>query len=314
VNSQAEIFYAKASYEAGHALTNLGSVTGVLFVNGIHIAMTYLEHFVTVSPSNSGMVLALFLLALFLIGLCREIRHGLAIAHIWLLVYCAMLLLWLFPPGRFLTVILPLMLLFAWKSFDAVCSSLRSPLVKSALVSGALFVMCLDAAVNCATLSEQVCESRSRESVTAERVNWVKALELFDWIRANTPETALLGANTLDPSIYLLTGRQSLRLWPQDFYSLHYSTDESSKTFVTPSKLRQTLIGNGLTHLVIMPMSGIPESGPFYRALATLLLQEPYAFSLVKRLDDINYRVYAFDPSKLRLPSSELRALSTRSE
>ncbi len=125
-------------------------------------------------------------------------------AQIFTLAYLAMLVVYIWPPDRFLLAILPLLLLFAY-------FALPSRLPKWALPALAVMPLVLAFYSMKDTRDHQVASLAQPPWVgRSPVVDWSKISQVHNWIRDHAAPGAVVLAN-YDPAFYLYSGHQAIR-------------------------------------------------------------------------------------------------------
>lgn len=186
------------------------------------------------------------------------IRRRQFVPDLFMGLYCLTLLWQTEPPLHSFAPLLPLFLWILWRvarsgRFAAVAQATAVLMLAPALWFGAMRVSSV------ATLGAVTAE-------TATPDNWHEMEKLFAFIRANTPEDAVLLAN-LDPVFYLNTGRTTVRGFVPDNYRNYYAPPGS---LVTPDQLHAAVLREQISFVVLSPDRDLPESASFHKAVAAL--------------------------------------------
>ena len=103
-------YYSKLSYPAGHILGNytLGQSAHVLGMNLLYTGVEFID-LIGLRSSNVWLAILLFFGLAYLSakGFWLSVRSRLSVVDLWFAVHVAMLLLWVWPPGRYLIPVLP---------------------------------------------------------------------------------------------------------------------------------------------------------------------------------------------------------------
>ncbi len=228
-------------------------------------------------------------------GLIRFGRWGLPV--IWTVVYCVMLLCWASPSPRYPTAILPFAFLFLFTAIEKILLKVRPRWMSIVLwtgVAGAGLLYIVTNAVGLSRLTRLTLESKTPAYSEREPDDWSKTLQLADWIRSNTPGSAIVAANC-DPAFYLLTQRKSIRLFSADQFELFYDRDPAKQPLGGPDALRHHLKVHQVEYLVITPMKQYSEASPFEKQLQSLIQADPRAFTLQAQTSDPNYYALKVD-------------------
>src|ERR1017187_2828904 len=158
---------------------------------------------------RSKFVVSLFVAFLTVYGLLLYLSNGITPLNLFVLSYAALILLWVFPPPRFLVPLLPFLLFFCYMAishfFGTVVGSRSGARVvgKCCVVVFGLFLV-----GNLFSLARRVIQYRAASFYG--NYDWNGIASLSQWISGNTPEDAILVGN-LDPVWFLSTGRKSIR-------------------------------------------------------------------------------------------------------
>ena len=204
--------------------------------------------------------------------------------------YAGLIMLWVWPPVRFLVPMLPL---FLWHVSVAIR---RVPVVPVALVVMAVI------AASSAALFHTVSHARTRGVMSwrAEYAeDWHRLSALFDWIRRETPPDAVLTGN-LDPTYFLYTGRKAVRAFNAEPYSLFYSANRiASEPLGSVSEFRRRLLAVGADYCVWSPALGFGETPHFRRLLDEISREVPGSLTIATGDTATGYVVYRIDRAKL---------------
>ena len=204
--------------------------------------------------------------------------------------YMGIIMVWVFPPARFLVPVLPL---FLWHVLVAIR---RLPVVPVAIVVTALI------ATSFATLFDTVTHAHARGSmwVRAESgEDWHRLSALLEWIRRETPPDAVLTGN-LDPTYFLYTGRKAVRAFVADPYVLHYSANRMTPgPLGSVSDFRRRLLAAGVDYCVWSPAPGFRETPHFRRLLDQLSRDVPGSITIATGDVAAGYVVYRIDRTRL---------------
>ena len=204
--------------------------------------------------------------------------------------YAGLIMLWVWPPVRFLVPMLPL---FLWHVSIAIR---RVPVVPVALVVTAVI------ATSSAALFHTVSHARTRGvmwSRAESAEDWHRLSALFDWIRRETPPDAVLTGN-LDPTYFLYTGRKAVRAFNAEPYTLFYSANRiASEPLGSVSEFRRRLLAVGADYCVWSPAQGFGETPYFRRLLDEMSREVPGSLTIATGDTATGYVVYRIDRAKL---------------
>jgi hypothetical protein len=180
------------------------------------------------------------------------------IPDVFIGLYCAMLLCWVYPPQRFFVPILPLLLWFYWRAIRMLRPK-ELVFALAILAAGLSFWAGVRAVPATFATGEYPTSS-------AEPNDWSQMERLFAAIRDKTPPDATLVAN-LDPIFYLQTGRKAVRGFVPDGYKTFY---RPSGIVVTPDQLLKIIESSGASYLALTPDRDFGESPAFHKAVEAL--------------------------------------------
>jgi hypothetical protein len=207
--------------------------------------------------------------------------------------YMGTILLWLWPPARFLVPVLPLLL---WQSWVAIRGA---PKLLVAAVATLLLATSSSALVQAAAHARASGLMWPRAEYAED---WHQLSTLFEWIRRETPPNVVLTGN-LDPTYFLYTGRKSVRAFVVDPYVLYYSDNRmTSRPLGSVSDFGRRLLDSGADYCVWSPGPAFGESPHFRRLLDDLSREVPGALTIASGDEVTGYVVYRID--RLRLAAA----------
>ncbi len=202
-------------------------------------------------------------------ALARQVAQG-RVLSVFLLGYLTVLLLWPWPPIRFLIPLLPFFLAVPLELGRRVGQGRPAPWLNfstGGLVIGVLvlnfFLVCSIAGTN----SQSGYPLPQKPKNMVDQANWEDFQDLFNWIKENTSPQDIIASN-FDTMIYLYTGRQGFRPYSDDPRVLFYQVPGAA--FTSPNEAAKSLLAQGANYLIQTPM-------PLFAA-------EPYWFDLVNQL------------------------------
>jgi hypothetical protein len=209
-----------------------------------------------------------------------------------------MLLLWAWPPTRFLAPLLPAMLLYAYLGVRQACRWVRLPARPAAWLMGALALLLAVHSGRALAASVREVPARGRVGVpNLDLDDWVETGRLLVWVRERTPADAVVMGN-IDPIVYLFTQRHALRGFRQDPYLLHYTTDPAARPLGDAPEWMASAAEQGVDYVVLTPDAFYKEA-PYLRTLyAEVVASAPALLTLVYEGADSRHRVYAVDRSE----------------
>jgi hypothetical protein len=177
-----------------------------------------------------------------------------------LLAYAALILIWPWPPARFLVPLLPLTTIFLVRGSSRAVRALPGRLRTATLVTAVVLAI----GSNLLVFGEQVraVQRTGYPHIEAEghdQARWTDYQRLFRWIRENTAMEDVL-ASGLDSMLYLYTGRQAVRPFESRPRMLFYG--ENGAATGTVEDLVSILNQHRAKFLVKLPMPGFAEEEP----------------------------------------------------
>ncbi|HVW84301.1 MAG TPA: glycosyltransferase 87 family protein, partial [Bryobacteraceae bacterium] len=190
-------YYSGANYAASNILTGYSANEKLaIFGSNILLLLASPFHLLTgiVSTYAAAGTAALAGWSLF--------RRRQLMPDLFVALYCLMLLLWAWPPQRFVAPILPLILWMLWRVFQNVR-------IREALAAVVVILLALPLWTDISRIPKTLRYGQFPTSNVTPG-DWSEMGKLFTYIREQTPADAVICAN-LDPVFYLNTGRKAIR-------------------------------------------------------------------------------------------------------
>jgi hypothetical protein len=294
-------YYSKLSYPAGHILGNysLGQAVHVFATNIIYTGLSFID-LIGINLSKASMAILLLALAyLSVTGFWLSIRSQITVVDLWFAVHAGMLLFWVWPPGRYLIPLLPIFLCYVGISASKLASRC-SQILRPRLVLICVTLCFLVIAYTTTYQSAAFAWTNSSVALTTGRdpEDWQAIRTLSAWIRENTRPDAIIATN-LDPLVYLLTGRKSIRAFKGDPYLLIYSLDENSRPLGDFMEFRNHLRRHRVTYLMVTPMSFYSEAPHFFSLVSRFMQRYPGVMKLVFMTKDSASQIWEINQGKL---------------
>jgi hypothetical protein len=241
----------------------------------------------------TGTVLALALGLLTLTGILRMPRDSRCL-RVCLAAYFALLLVWPWPPFRFLVPAAPFLAAILLRSGEAVLGRLLPQ--RTMRITGT-FLVALALAGNLASLAELRDLSRRHGypflSTRDEPVSWASYKQLFAWLaRHAVPDDVI--ASGLDPTVFLYSGRTSFRPFVARPLALFYG--QGTNGLGTVGDLDRSLEAFRARYVVQTPLVGFSEERAFHRLIGELRARDPRRLERVITGDDPRFVVYRVRP------------------
>jgi hypothetical protein len=295
-------YYSKFSYPAGHILGNysVGQSVHVFAMNLLYAGVGFID-LIGINFSNTTILIVFFLGVAYLAvtGFWLSIRSRITVVDLWFVVHVGMLLLWVWPPGRYLIPLLPIFLSYVGISASNLAKRC-SQILRPKLVVIGVTLGCLALTYSSTYQSVAFAWEKGSVAITSGRdpEDWQAIKPLCAWIRQNTSSKAIIATN-LDPLVYLLTGRKSIRAFKGDPYLLIYSTDTKCKPLGDVMEFRNHLLRHGVTHLVITPMNYYSEAPYFFSQVQQFVSRYPGVMKPVFTMKDSTSQIWEIDQRKL---------------
>jgi hypothetical protein len=134
--------------------------------------------------------------------------------------------------------------------------------------------------------------------------DWESTREALDWMKRNTPDSAVIGAN-LDPMVFLYTGRKSIRLFNYNQFDLFYGQDPKRRPLGDGEDLRRHLLKHQVRYLLLTPMPAYRESTYLKENVAELRQRHPDALQSVAGFSRPGYALFEVRAELLRNTTAE---------
>lgn len=207
-----------------------------------------------------------------------------------LLSYLALILVWPWPPLRFLVPIAPIL---AALLLESVATFLRRflPARPARLTFSALVVLAIVGNLLSLTRIHDLSHRSDYPfpSAHAEPASWSSYERVFAWIRSHTKPDDVI-ASGLDPTIYLYTGRTAFRPFVGRPLALFYG--QGTNGIGTLEDLDRSLGAFTPRYLVQTPLVGYSEEKPFDRLIEELMGREPGRLERVYTGEDTRFVIY----------------------
>ena len=246
-----------------------------------------------VAATGWGTAFALVAGGLVVRGWATQFNSRRPVCEIFVVLYAGVVVLWAWPPARFVAPLLPLLLLYGYLGVQAVCRALRLSARGTSLATASAAILCM--VQSGWVLVRTASMARETGAVGVPNVaqdDWRETARMLAWLRGHTPADAVLMGN-LDPVFYLYTGRKSVRGFLQDPFLLHYSTTKDSLPLGSPDELLSAIERYGVTYLIRAPNAQFREGPHLSRLSDQLAARHPGSFRCVYRSADSRYRIYA---------------------
>jgi 4-amino-4-deoxy-L-arabinose transferase-like glycosyltransferase len=289
-----QLYYSKLSYAKGQILAgySLEEMTRVVSYNTVMLLTLFLMSAPALPALPSiafGFVLALCVAW----GALRSVRRNEGPAA-WAFLYTGILLCWIWPPHRYASPVFPVYLLLLALGLAPWLTAKRLRLARGAVIVCASVALASNAAG-----AKRTWDLGASVVGWADVDAWLPQAEIYDWIRSHTPQSAIVAAN-LDPMVYLISGRKAIRPWEHKQFELFYGGEREALAVGTSQDLLRNFDQNGVTHLLLTPMTNFKEKKPFQAVFAQAQRDHPEVFHLLKEISGTDVAVYGVDRGALR--------------
>lgn len=295
-------YYSKASYAAGHIFGNcsLAQATDVVGTNAVWLARGLVNLFgINLMQGLHAFIIPFGLMLLAAIGFWWSIRSRITAADLWFAIYIGMLLCWIWPPNRYQVPLFPLFLGYVGLALRVMICQCPKILRPKAIVAGLIMVSLALSGWTSYRVAQVTWEKGSPAfEINDTPDNWQATKDLCAWIGRNTQPQAVIMAN-LDPVVYLLTKRKSVRAFVADPYLLFYSEDKNRMPLGDVVRLRNQLLRHGITHVMLTPMNNYAETQFLFPLFEQLLRRYPGCARLVTTGKEASAQIWEINREKL---------------
>jgi hypothetical protein len=238
---------------------------------------------------------------LMVFGFVMSARQDFGVVHVFFALYVGTLLLWAWPPARFLLPIYPLLLLYASVGGLWILARVGDSRVTMAITSGAVAVVAFTTGFGSGTVAlNAVTKERSCLAEPCQR-RWSDYLSVMSWLYKNTPpEAILMGAR--DPMLYLYTGRKTVRAFDQDPFLLFYADDRDREPFGPPDRMADRIRQSGADYLVLAHREESLTDAFLWRQVLALRRARPGLLEPEMSVGSPDFAVYRIDREVLGHP------------
>ena len=254
-----------------------------VLVTNLSYLLTYPAQIVISSsailPWSAAVFVGLLAWALYIRGV--RLSPHLRAAHLCIGIYIALVLLWAWPPDRFLTSLLPVIAL----TIHLGLPRRMRTLYLAALPAGALLFS--------AWANLEYERANGIPWMTDDRhLNWTQLSTLHDWIQKNAEPGAVVMAN-FDPAVFLYTGHRAIRPYVLDNTALFYGFQGDPGK--REAAFREQLIRSQVRYLV----RSSTDQEELDLSRWVMRLRSEGAATAVEVLPD-EYQIYRIDPDQVR--------------
>jgi hypothetical protein len=234
----------------------------ILRSNAFDIGQIFFKIHLTRWPSIPELVtwLSLLIGILGIISIVRKISDH-HILPSFLIAYLAVVLVWPWPPARFLIPILPFLYCYSLNAISAIFKNISRILRP---VGYAMLIPLLIA--NAEAIHKDFSAGTANQypgymlNLRRSTVEWDAYQHMFSWIKANSHEDDLF-ISGIDPMLYLYTGRRSVRPFASRPTSMYY--EDMAPVLGSLDEIMANISLYKPQYLVMAPMPGLPEDLPY---------------------------------------------------
>ena len=214
-------------------------------------------------------------------------RPGLPVpVRCFLLFSGGVILLWVWPPLRFVVPLLPLILWAVWSGF---------PLAARKVLLASAWLLFLNAAWSSHAFSEKALLSGLWYPAATESHLWQEFTRQLDWIKTNTAPEAVLQAN-VDPLIYLYANRHAVR-GSQGNATLAWYLD-TQQALGSAAEFHANLTRNRVGYIVTTPWTWFLQPPMFERLIEENRVAHPAEFQVRLQGSFSGFTIYQFLPAR----------------
>jgi 4-amino-4-deoxy-L-arabinose transferase-like glycosyltransferase len=294
-------FYSQANYFANWNLVrNYGwPQKQLVFNRNVLYALLTPAELLGAEPLRFRSIVVMLVIGCFVVlGYLKDLHTKIDSLNVFLLLYTGTVLLWVFFPTRFYLPMLPFLLLYGYSGFKSFLSHLfllkpQSPVSRW---------ICLAAVIPLVTTNlylELLNTRRTGVPGSAKWEDWNSFVPAFDWITRNTPSDCVI-MSTVDPTVYLYTGRKAVLGLSVDPVQLFYARDKSFP-LGTPTQMAEQMLSNKVSYILnIRGAAAGFYMGTFLdQFIDGLASRHPNAIRLVAVGSDPHVRIYKVDQAGL---------------
>jgi hypothetical protein len=208
--------------------------------------------------------------------------------------YTLQVLAWAWPPLRFVSPLLPLLLWYAWRGVPD----------RPRLRAVAPILLAMVVARGTVLYTERVVRTGYPVPGAQQPDDWRTYQRVLVWVRTRTAPDAVIGAN-LDPNVYLFAGRRAIRPFSYAPYELLYSGRRPLFALGTPAEFVEWVRRFRIDYLILTPSRSL-ETVQIATLIAFVETGQPRAF-VRHEIDPAGYVIYQVDRASLAAPAWPVR-------
>ncbi len=206
------------------------------------------------------------------------------IVKAFLIFSLSVILMWVWPPLRFMVPLMPLLVWAVWCGVPGMGKKILLPCCWLLFGQGVWASH---------TFSEAALESGFWSPAPAGKHEWREFTRQMDWLKVNTLPSAIVQSN-LDPTIYLFSNRKAIRGSYQNV-SLSWYLDKE-QVLGTPDEFEKTLRQNQVRFIVEVPWSWFMQSRFVADLVSKASQGNPSEFKLRYKSELEGFRIFEFQP------------------
>jgi hypothetical protein len=284
-----EAYYTAANYHAWNIVFGFAPAEKLAILQGNLVRLAAVPLMLLNIPDRFWPFLIVAAGVMMAVGLYRIISTRRSfIIPVFLIFHFGVLMLWAWPMERFAAPVFPLILYLLWTALEKLRGQrwFRWPMTAAALAA-----IAYSGLIHYENIRSTLANGAGKD--------WAALSSMTAWIQRSTPEDAIV-LSTVDPTIYLSTGRKGLRVFDMDPAVLFYQAATETRPAINPADIADKMIESRATYLVTSRVhGGAPEVPATNNAIAKVLRGWPDAFRLVYQ-GPPGYAVYQIDRNALR--------------
>lgn len=225
-----------------------------------------------------------------------DLRMG-RVLPIFLVANFVILVVWPWPPHRFLIPLLPFLLAYLWFGLGKVLNKIpwRFFLVRGLALVALVVVLSVNLMVSLRINDQNHSKHYPFWLYQEELPSWASYDQVFTWLKQNTRPDDVM-ASGLDSMIYLYTGRQAYRPFQGRPTSLFYG--QQSPALGTWEEVWGLMERYQARYLVQVPMPGFAEDKPLAAMIKELQKRRPGRLQPVYVGADRRFMIFAINPDQ----------------
>jgi hypothetical protein len=240
-------------------------------------------------------IICIFIGSVTILGILKQIKYNRLLAY-YLLGYLFIIMIWPWPPPRFLVPILPFLLVYLLNEIWEALQNYHFIYNKKLLLTSCfiiLFSFNLGHVYQAGKISREMCYPVV--SPLKEPISWPSYEDIFYWINTHTLPNDII-ASGLDSMVYLYTGRRAFRPFQMNPMDLFYFQDLPTWTM---EKFIHILKAYQPKYLIQTPLPGFGEERPFSKIIKGTIIRYPGLLKTVYVGKDKRFLIYKIQTNRL---------------